>query len=364
MRGKIIASVLVVLLSFIVKTLFDAGELKSLRVLSETKLNAKCKLIKAPGAVGLEDGTLDMEIDTGIAYFSSDNRTAWFTQSMPLHLVPNGGVFSFDFQTEQLTAMTLEDFPFPFHPHGISLAKGAEGKQLFVINHRPTGEFVEVFKVDSAQNTLKYQYSVQHPLFVSPNDLLALGDREFIVSNDHATTKGTFMHAVEEFTQRPWAKLVYCSSSSPSQSFNCKVVSRGIAYSNGINISPDRKTIYVATCIEQRILTFAYNEKTQTLTEGASVYLNTAPDNIEIDENGFLYVGAHPKLLTFLLHSKNPIKNLSPTQVLKINPKNLKYEELLLTNGNLLSASSVAVPFRGKFAVGAVFSEGLLLCQE
>ena len=88
-------------------------------------------------------------------------------------------------------------------------------------------------------------------------------------------------------------------------------------------------------------------------------------DNIEIDANGDLWIGSHPKLLTFVKYSQNP-KILSPSQVLKVAIKESgqnTVQEIYLNDGKHLSGSSVAAVFKDTLLIGSVFDDHFLLCK-
>lgn len=191
----------------------------------------------------------------------------------------------------------------------------------------------------------------------TPNDILAIGEESFFITNDHgARTRPTLQ--LETFLQLPWSNVVYYS---PKEQ---KVVASGIKYANGINMSPDGKQIFVASTIGKSVLVYS-PDKTNNLTLVKSIPCDTGVDNIEVDQKtGDLYIGAHPKMLTFLMHVFFPNKK-ALSEVIRIKKadgyKNV--ERLVLSNGEDLSASSVAVHYNGKVFVGSVFDDGLLVCS-
>ena len=70
-------------------------------------------------------------------------------------------------------------------------------------------------------------------------------------------------------------------------------------------------------------------------------------DNIELDNDGGLWIGSHPKLLTFIDHAENP-DAVSPSQVLRLSmDENRSYivQEIYLSTGEDLSGSSVAAVY-------------------
>ena len=84
-------------------------------------------------------------------------------------------------------------------------------------------------------------------------------------------------------------------------------------------------------------------------------------DNIEIDNEGNLWVGSHPKLFDFVRHAKN-IDNLSSSQVFKISINDDSVSEIYLNNGKTLSGSSVAAFNNNHLLIGAVFENKFLHC--
>ena len=77
-------------------------------------------------------------------------------------------------------------------------------------------------------------------------------------------------------------------------------------------------------------------------------------------------VAAHPKMLDFLAHAKDP-SHRSPSQVLRarldVASARLVIDELALDEGSTISGSSVALPLpSGRVVVGSVFEPHALSC--
>ncbi len=93
--------------------------------------------------------------------------------------------------------------------------------------------------------------------------------------------------------------------------------------------------------------------------------MDSGIDNIELDAEGNLWIGSHPKLWTFTRHAKDAEK-LSPSQVFKISKmKNDGYtvEEVYLESGDNLSGSSVAAVYGKTLLIGSVFEDHFLKCN-
>jgi arylesterase/paraoxonase len=93
-------------------------------------------------------------------------------------------------------------------------------------------------------------------------------------------------------------------------------------------------------------------------------------DNLDVDEEGNIWVAGHPKLLTYVKHSKEP-DHRAPSQVLRLVPESgsddgettFRVEEVYLDAGDELSASSIAARHESRLLIGAVFGDHFLDCQ-
>ena len=96
----------------------------------------------------------------------------------------------------------------------------------------------------------------------------------------------------------------------------------------------------------------------------------SAADNIDLVDNGngqvTLLIASHPKLLNFLFHAQNA-ENYAPSQVFKVkvdSKSQAEVEEVFMSEGKDLSAASVAAYWNRKVAIGAVFDDHFLVCDE
>ena len=144
-----------------------------------------------------------------------------------------------------------------------------------------------------------------------------------------------------------------------------KKVAQSIALANGINVSPDGNTLYIAATVGRKIQVYTRQIPSGTLTLRDEIFLGTGVDNIERDPAGNLWVAAHPKLLTFVAHANDPA-TLSPSQVLKITPGqdgHYQIDEIYLDTGEALSGSSVGAVFGHHLLIGSVFDDHFLVCE-
>ena len=239
-----------------------------------------------------------------------------------------------------------------FNPHGISLFRKDSVLLLFVINHTQDGDKVEKFRVEG--EVLEYESSFSSKLMCCPNDLVAIGHDQFYVTNDHGSKAG-FSRAMEDYLRIPRASIVFYNG------VGFETVAKPFHYANGINISKDKKFLYLAETTGAAISIFEI-EANGDLQQLNSVDVGTGVDNIDIDEEGNLWVAAHPKLLDFVQHQKDSI-NLSPSEVIKLIPiENNKFriERIYMNDGTELSGSSVAIRYNDNIFIGTVLNRQVL----
>ncbi|MFQ6115050.1 MAG: SMP-30/gluconolactonase/LRE family protein [bacterium] len=225
-----------------------------------------------------------------------------------------------------------------------------------MVNHSEDGHFVEIF--DILDDTLIHRESIQGELMRSPNDMVAVGPRQFYVTNDHGSVS-KFGRTLEEYLRLAKSNVIYYDGGE------FKMVAEKISYANGINVSRDGRTVYVAATTSGKINVYDRDVSTGALEFKNHIELGTGVDNIELDAAGNLWVGAHPKLLTFVKHSKDPEK-LSPSQILRITHQaddNYKMEEIYMDEGEAISGSSVGAVFEQKLLIGSVFDDHFLVCE-
>jgi len=343
---KIAAIIIVLVIAWrVVDTIRHAGEFKTLK----PHFTGQCQ--KIGGVVGAEDITVHPQ--TGVAFISSSDRRA-LLRGEP---VP-GAIYTYDLKSDPPTLKNLtQNLDHDFQPHGISLYLDEPGAaSLFVVNHRRDGEHIEIF--DYHDSTLVHRESIRGELMTSPNDVVAVGPRSFYVTNDHGNVSALGRTA-EEYLQLARSYVLYYDGQ------NFRKVAEDISYANGINVSHDGMTIYVAVCVGLKINVYDRDMASGALQLIKEIPLGTGIDNIELDAEGNLWVAAHPQLLTFTRHAKEASK-LSPSEILKISfmsNGDYKIAQIYLNNGDEISGSSVGAVFGQKLLVGSVFEKHFLVCE-
>ncbi|MCK4821210.1 SMP-30/gluconolactonase/LRE family protein, partial [bacterium] len=205
---------------------------------------------------------------------------------------------------------------------------------------------------------LKHIESIQGNLMTSPNDITAIGERHFYVTNDHGATSPLGRKA-EDYLRLSISYVLFFDGSE------FRKVAGDMSYANGMALSNDKRTLYVSSTVGGLIRLFSRDKKSGDLKFIKDIVLKTGVDNLNVDNNGNLWVGCHPKLLTFVKHSKDPLKR-SPSQILKIRfnkTGGYSVDEVYLNSGKEISGSSVGVLYRDRFLIGSVFENRFLDCR-
>lgn len=288
-------------------------------------------------APGTEDIDLDEEL--GCIYVSSTDRR---------DSKANGAIYRIQADSAGHMIELWNDYKSGFRPHGISYIKDKNRAFLFVINHNRQGDFVEKFEIKN--DSLFHLNTYVSDLMFSPNDLVAIDQNSFYVTNDHGYKKGTLLRTLEDYLRLPKSYVLYFDGKEFS------IVIEGQRYANGINVSNDGRKLYVSQTTGQELSTYSILE-TGNVELIDVLPIKSGLDNIEVAKDGRIWIGSHPKMLDFVAHAKDA-SNISPSQVFVvefIDGNNASVKEVFLDDGSIISGSSVAVPYKNDIFIGAVF---------
>lgn len=357
-KGLLLAAValLVVTAVFVGTSLVEAGQLRTL----ELKGPADISTVE-----GFSGGTEDL-------VFRANGREVFASAPNFHDATKPGGIFLVDVDERTVTNVTPPEWlaPGKLQPHGVDLWHGDEGERLFVVNH-PGGSAmpeaagqsghdavhaVEIFDV-AADGRLRHVRTVSDELFLSPNDVAAVSAESFYVSNDHGYAGGV-LRMLEDFGRLSAGNVVFVDASG-----GARIVWEGTRYANGIQTSADGSSVYLAETTRGTVTWLARDPTSNELTFVSRHDTGTGVDNIDVAADGSLWIGAHPKLLAFLAHSKDPANERSPSEVLRLVPSRDRWQQSIvyLGDGDPLSGSSVAASNGEVVVVGAVFDPRLLV---
>ncbi|VAV87495.1 hypothetical protein MNBD_ALPHA04-2227 [hydrothermal vent metagenome] len=316
------------------------------------------RLAKSCTPLDISPGTEDVAIDrkTNLVFVSATNRRpAGDKAGVDESEEPVDGIFVFNLNKPTLVRRVSPPGMTDFHPHGISLWHGKKGEaRLFAINHSATGEdYVEVFEV-GAKGLLTHLESISFAAMHAPNDILGVGPRQFYIVNDRGYETG-LLSSIEQYFALPFASAAYFDGNKG------RYIQKSLSFASGINQSPDGKTIYISELMKRQVSVFDRNIETGTLEKLRSLKINMAPDNIDVDQKGILWVAGHPRLFEFLEHAGDR-NAIAPSIVVKIDPKEGAVEDVFVAIDGEINASSVGAVHNKTLIVGAIFNGHVMIC--
>lgn len=334
----------ILLLIFVGHVLISTGFFRTI----EPKFDGK--ILKKIALKGAEDIIIS-QVDS-FALISSTNRAVF-----PPEAEEKGGLFLIDLKANDYVPIPLTNaFKQPFAPHGISFFKKDSTYKVMAINHTSQGHSIEVFELQG--RNLEHIKTLRHPSMISPNDLVIVDENRFYFTNDHRYTKG-FGKLVEEYSGLALSNVVYFDA------YDYREVAKGIAYANGINYDPNGNLLYVAS--PRHFLVKVYSiEQDGSLSFVENIPCGTGVDNIELDQEGNLWIGSHPNLLRFSAYAKGK-KATSPSEIIKIiyrEPGDYSVEKVYIEDGQEMSGSTVAATFGNLIFMGNVMDEEFLILER
>ena len=271
----------------------------------DARFPGHCSTIALGGSA--EDVQVDRE--RGVAYLSILDRA-----SGPPSAEVTGSVMLLDLNLQEPAPRAALAYDPPnFHPHGLSLLKRAgEPLRLFAISHWPDGSHsVEV--AEQSGGAFFPRQTIRDAALVNPKALAAVGPREFYLVNSTDAPPGA--SRLREFLFRQGrGSLVYFDGQ------HARVLEQGLGFPAGIALSPDGARLYVGEALFKRMRIYRRDPANGALALEETVDLGTSPDNLNVDDDGVVWIAAHPKLFAYVRHGDEP-RRRAPTQVLAFDPR-------------------------------------------
>jgi len=366
------AFIFLIVLALLVVLAFDILITAGAFVRIEPHFAGTCEPLPLPGSAE------DIQIDraAGVAYLSVLDRRAVLEGKdvsgtiLRLPMLASGVIVEYT-DLQGAPAVTEVSFgsldvvsavtnaPQDFRPHGLSLYSPQDAPQrLFVINHpADKPHTVEIFE-RGAEGLFAHLETIHNPLLVDPNAIVAVGPREFYVSNFSGAPPG-IERFIEMFFGRALAEIVYFDGDA------MRAVDEPIALGTGIAASADGGRVYVSEANARRVRVYSRDSATGGLTLVEYVDIHSAGNNLNVAEDGSIWIAAHPKSYMLLKHLQNPEKK-SPTQILRVavDPQTEdRITEVYLNAGDEISAGSVAAVLGKQLLISSITEHRILVCQ-
>lgn len=344
-RKKIFVFIILLLAGFILYIFSTTGFFRTI----ENKNNDT--IYKKIAIAGVEDITIDAENDFGV-FISYDRASE--RDGMP----KNGGIYAIYFKDGAISTKLLsEKHSIKLSPHGISLIEIDSAKhRLFVINHAQ-GESIEVYDLFH-KDSLVHVRTMRNELIYSPNDIVAISEDKFYVTNDHYYSN-TIGRLAENYLEISKCETIYFDGS------DYRVVDNDLSYANGINFDSNRDLMFIASPRSFKIN--VYNRlQNGDLDYIESIDCGTGVDNIEFDKEGNLWIGCHPNLLAFSSYAKGN-REFSPSEIIKINYRkkgDFAVQSIYVDDGKQMSASTVAAIYDNLMVLGNVMDNHFLVLEQ
>lgn len=240
----------------------------------------------------------------------------------------------------------LAGAPAGLHPHGLHIVQDPKlGEVLMVVDHHRDGATdIVQFQVShpAGRPVLKLLRRVSDPALASANDLAALDGARFYVS---ASRTGQVLFFDGE---------------------GVRPVLTGLKTPNGVALSADQAHLYVAETTGARLRSYRRTAD-GVLTEEASVSVAGAPDNIDVDPGGGLWLAVHPNAMAFMAWFQNKDAKPSPSAIYWVATHEgtpTSAELRLQDDGSHIGAASVAAAAPGRLVIGSTLDSKILVCPR
>lgn len=247
---------------------------------------------------------------------------------------------------------------FPFNPHGLDVLKIDEDLyKIFVVNHRPSKDSIEVFEFRLSTKKVKHLTTHFGAEIETANDVLAIDASTFLVSLDHSS-RNHRVQMLENFSRIGWGSIFLFHNGQWR-----KIVSN-LSFANGLAWKDHGKSFLVAEMLGKKI--HSYDLRGFSARHNSSIPIDGFPDNLVFNpkKRDFL-IGVHPKIFDLKNFAEGKISK-SPTRILrlKFSQQEPKLETVFEDPGDMHSSGSVAIDPGEALFIGSIYESKILRCAR
>jgi arylesterase / paraoxonase len=314
------------------------------------------------GIAGAEDMAMDRA--AGRIFIASDDR-----RSAGAGNPKRGAIYVLPIRDAQAISARVDatgGVPATLHPHGISRFQASDGKTtIMVVNH--TKGFldyddtrVEIYDARD-DGTLAHRRTVTVSGLTRINDIAATGPDSFYATSESDLRRGSLAESLSIITDSDRTGAIWYFDGSSG-----KKLDSGLGFANSLALTADGTTLYASGTISRAIYIYARYPASNVIKRRDVAFVGTGADNLDVEDDGRVWIAAHPRLLSFVQHAANPAKG-SPSQVIILEPAKSgvggKVDQIYLKDGNDgFSGASVAVRDGDTMVLGSVFEKGIRVC--
>ncbi|XP_060077933.1 serum paraoxonase/arylesterase 1-like [Ylistrum balloti] len=304
---------------------------------------------------GADGGSEDLTVlDNGLTFISS-GLCSWARSRILLFDFNRLEDPSYIIRELPIVSSTLNSSKVSFHGLSVWQDDTTGEITLMVINHAEFEDHVEVFWFRKNSLSLLHVDSITSPKLTDMNDLVMTSNRTFYITK------------YKSFRGYLWLQLLLMSTDGEIlyyDGMDFRSVVQGLHLPNGINVSPDKRHLYVSEFGRKQLK--SYRIVHTQLKHVDDLYLNSLPDNIEIDlETGDIWAGCHPVHYQLMECIDGRSQSRAPSQILKVKTSEGKFTEaveVFRDSGSELTGSTVASVYQGKMIVGTLAYQ-LMVCD-
>ena len=308
----------------------------------ERRFDGRCAPVT--GIVGPEDIKIDARARR--AFISSADRRDPRAR---------GAVYVFDLANplaESAWRDRTRGAPAEFRPLGLDYYEADGVRRLFVVNEANAA--VELFDV-GADGDLTHLETFSERRLTSPNNVAAVGPRSFYVTNDAAPRRDTVLAKAHFLVRAGSGHILYHDGVA------WRMAAQGLRFANGIDVSADGERVYAAETSGMAVRVYDRDVDTGSLALLREIALAAAPDNLNADEAGDVWVGALPKPLEVPRLGADR-KARAASEVIRLRASGF-IESVYRDTGEELSASTVGARLGDTLLIGALYDRKFLICD-
>lgn len=269
---------------------------------------------------------------------------------------PEKGVYyAYNFKTGECNEIKRYNEPKDFvcNPHGVDIVSSNNGKiMLYAVNHQKNKNEKTIHSVvqyEVRNDSLIFLNNFTNDLIVSPNDVAALPNESFYVTNDSKHTKGLGL-LFEKLLQTKRSTIIFKNAKN-----EFLVATKKLPYANGIAVKNDK--VYIS-CTFKSILNEYQKMPDGTLNLTKKLSGIKGMDNITFYKD-YLVIASHTDFVKFMKHVKSS-ENKSPGIVSLFHPEKDTVIHIYATNGKEISANSTGLIYKDTLYIAQVF-DGFIL---